>query len=81
MCGGADSKLIDGIFMALFRNDLMKIATFSRGFWTVNMTIKGGPLFSTSPKISMNDDQSGHQFRFKGKKEIEFANGKNRWAQ
>ena len=46
----ADSELIDGIFMALFRNDLMKIATFSRGFWTVNMTIKGGPLFSLPPQ-------------------------------
>ena len=50
MCGGADSKLIDGIFMALFRNDLMKIATFSRGFWTVNMTKKGGPLFPLPPQ-------------------------------
>ena len=68
--------------MALFRNDLMKIATFSRGFWTVNIDHKGWTsLFFTSPKRSMNDDQSGHQFRFKGKKEIEFANGKNRWAQ
>ena len=45
----AVSELIDGIFMALFRNALMKMATFSRGFWTVNMTIKGGPLFSLPP--------------------------------